>query len=118
MALFADDWGFLAEARLAIEDYLAGIRLKIHPIKSQLFETRQGATFVGFRVLPTQIRVRSENLRRARRRLRHLQADYGSGAITGQQLDQSIQSWLAHLRHGTTWHLRQKIFSDLVFSRK
>jgi len=118
IALFADDFGFLAEARLAIEDYLAGIRLKIHPIKSQLFETCLGATFVGFRVLPTQIRVRSENLRRARRRVQQLQTNYASGVMTWQQVDQSIQSWLAHLHHGTTWHLRQKIFDNLIFSRK
>jgi retron-type reverse transcriptase len=118
IALFADDWGFLTEARPAIEEYLAGIRLKIHPIKSQLFETRQGATFVGFRVLPNQIRVRSENLRRARRRLRHLQTEFARGVITWQQVDQSVQSWLAHLQHGTTWYLRQKILENLVFSRE
>jgi retron-type reverse transcriptase len=118
MALFANDRGFLAEARPAVEEYLAGIRLKIHPIKSQLFETRRGASFVGFRVLPTQIRVRSENLRRSRRRVRQLQSDYARGAIPWQQVEQSIQSWLAHLHHGTTWHLRQKIFDNLVFRRK
>ncbi|MGA7937292.1 MAG: hypothetical protein WCA35_27320 [Kovacikia sp.] len=88
------------------------------PIKSQLFETRLGATFVGFRVLPNQIRVRAENLRRSRRRVHQLQADYANGVITWQQVDQSIQSWLAHLHHGTTWHLRQKIFDNLVFHRE
>jgi retron-type reverse transcriptase len=68
-ALFSDDREFLADARSAIEEYLVQLRLKIQPIKSQLFETKYGANFLGFRILPDCIRVRTENLRRAKRRL-------------------------------------------------
>jgi retron-type reverse transcriptase len=114
-ALFSDDREFLAEARPAIEKYLAKLRLKIHPVKSQLFETKQGANFLGFRILPDRIRVRTENLRRARRRLRRMQKHYIRGKIGKQQVQQSIQSWVAHLEHGDTWHLRQQIFASLVF---
>jgi len=116
-ALFSDDHQKLTLVRSAIEDYLAGIRLKIHPIKSKLFETKQGANFLGFRILPNQIRVRTENLRRARRRLRRLQTDYNQGKISAQEVYQSLQSWVAHLEQGDTWRLREKIFADLVFSR-
>ncbi|XWK87995.1 MAG: RNA-directed DNA polymerase [Phormidium sp.] len=116
-ALFSEDQVFLSEARLAIEEYLASLRLKIHPIKSQLFETKEGANFLGFRVLPDCIRVRKENLRRARRRLRRMQVEYAKGKIGYQEVSQSIQSWIAHLEHGDTWQLRQKIFASLVFSR-
>lgn len=125
-AVFSDDWDFLVAARQAIESYLAGIRLTIHPIKSQLFETQYGATFLGFRVLPigetlpkkVRIRVRTENLRRGRRRLRRLQSAYIRGEIEKQAVSQSLQSWLAHLKHGNTWHLRQKIVATLVFSKE
>ncbi len=37
-ALFADDREFLAEAQQAIANYLINLRLKLHPVKSQLFE--------------------------------------------------------------------------------
>lgn len=116
-AFFSDDWEFLADTRLAIEEYLAGLRLKIHPIKSQLFETKNGSNFVGFRVLSDRIRVRTENLRRARRRLRQMQKDCECGKVTGEQMQQSIQSWFAHLEHGDTVPLRQQIFSSLELSR-
>lgn len=117
-ALFSDDRGFLVEARQAIEDYLAGLRLKIHPIKSQCFEARQGATFLGFRVFPDQIRVRSENLRRGRRRLHRMKVAYLNGSIDRHTILQSLQSWMAHLEHGNTWHLRQKLAANLVFARE
>jgi Reverse transcriptase (RNA-dependent DNA polymerase) len=51
-ALFSDGQGFLADAHPALEDFLVTLRLKIHPIKSQLFQTRIAPTFVGFRVFP------------------------------------------------------------------
>ncbi len=116
-ALFADDWQFLAEARIAVEEYLAKLRLKIHPIKGELFETKHGANFLGFRILPDRIRVRTENLRRARRRLKRLQTEYADGKINWSKVSQSLKSWAAHLDHGDTWQLRKKIFSSLVFSR-
>ena len=81
-SLFSDDWKFLSDARLAIEKYLANkLRLKIHPIKSKLFETNLGANYVGFRILPNCIRVRTENLRRARRRLKFMQRKSNQGII-------------------------------------
>ncbi len=116
-ALFSDDRSFLADARLAIEEYLVSLRLKLHQGKSQLFATQHGVNFLGFRILPDRIRVRTENLRRARRRLRRLQADYKHGKIAFKDVDRSIQSWFAHLKHGDTWQLRQQIFASLVFTR-
>jgi retron-type reverse transcriptase len=114
-ALFSDDYDLLKEARLALEDYLVSLRLKIHPVKSQLIATKHGANFLGFRVLPHCIRVRNENLKRARRRLRNLQADLAQGKITIRDVSQSIRSWVAHLEHGDTWRLREEIFEKLHF---
>jgi retron-type reverse transcriptase len=117
-ALFSDDRELLADARVAIEEYLAQLRLKIHPIKSQLFETKIGATFLGFRVFSDRIRVRNSNLHQARRRLKRLQTDYIQGRIELEKVNQSVQSWFAHLEHGDTWHLRQQIFTSLEWSRE
>lgn len=117
-ALFSDDRELLADARLAIEEYLAQLRLKIHPIKSQLFETKIGATFLGFKVFSDRIRVRNSNLHQARRRLKRLQTNYVQGKIDLEKVNQSIQSWFAHLEHGDTWQLRQQIFTSLDWSRK
>jgi RNA-directed DNA polymerase len=117
-AAFSDDKQELADARVAMEAYLATLRLKMHPIKSQLFETCYGANFVGFRVLPDRIRVRNDNLRRARRRMQQLQQDYATGLITLKPLVQRIQSWEAHLMHGDTHRLRRKVFDRYVFRRQ
>lgn len=114
--LFGNDHAWLASARTKIEAFLTRVRLKMHTIKSQLFETRHGASFVGFRVLPQQIRVRNENLRRARRRLRRLQEGYRHGAVALADLTLCLRSWIAHLEHGNTWRLRMRFFQTLVFT--
>jgi len=116
-AIFADDRGVLQAARGAVEEYLANLRLKIHPVKSQIFATTRGANFLGFRILPDRIRVRTENLRRARHRLRQMQVVYAAHQMTRQAVTASLQSWIAHLAHGDTWRLRERIFADLVFCR-
>jgi RNA-directed DNA polymerase len=108
-ALFSDDHGFLQAAREAIESYLAELRLRIHPIKSQLFETNQGASFVGFRVLPHQIRVRGDSLRRGSKRLRQNRIRVLAGRMSAEALKKSIDSWCGHLQHADTWRLRQQI---------
>jgi RNA-directed DNA polymerase len=103
---FSNDRDFLAEVRVKIEAYLAQkLRLTIHPIKSQLFQTAQGANFVGFRIFPDRIRIRDDNLRRGRLRLR---SQRSKGFTQGQA---SLTSWFAHLRHGNTWRLRQRILA-------
>jgi retron-type reverse transcriptase len=116
-ALFADERQFLVEARFAIEQYLERLRLKIHPIKSQLFSTQFGANFLGFRIFQDRLRVRRNNLHRARSRLRQLQKDYERGKIDWLDVERSLSSWQAHLNHGDTYQLQKQIFSSLVFAR-
>jgi len=125
-ALFSDERELLADARLAIEEYLANLRLKIHPIKSQLFATKIGVSFLGFRIFADTIRVRNSNLHQARRRLKRSacssaslsQTDYLQGRIELEKVNQSLQSWFAHLEHGDTWQLRQQIFTSLTWLRE
>ena len=116
-ALFADDKRRLESARGEIETHLATLRLMLHPIKSQIFPTTRGPSFVGFRVLPDRIRVKSDNLRRSRRRLRGYQKRYAVGEMSAQKVKECIRSWIAHLEHGDTWRLREKVFACLVFRR-
>ncbi len=117
-ALFSNDKQQLQQARVRLENYLVQLRLKIHPIKSQIFKTQYGASFLGFRVLPDRIRVRNENVRRSKRRLKQMQTAYQQGDITLAAIQHAIRSWIAHLEHGDTWRLREKCLSLVAFVPK
>ncbi|ELS33489.1 MULTISPECIES: RNA-directed DNA polymerase [Pseudanabaena] len=110
-AFFSNSRSELYQVRHTIEKYLASLRLKIHPIKSQIFTTKQGANFLGFRIFPTHIRVRSNNLRIGKRRIRLLRQAVFIGKISAPVAYLTILSWFAHLAHGDTWKLR----SNLLF---
>lgn len=110
-AIFSDNYQFLVTAKTEIEKYLASLRLKLHPIKSQLFATCYGANFVGFRVLPDRVRVRNDNLKKGRLRLKKLQKDVAKNKISPDKMMNSLQSWQAHLKHGNTYRLRLCIFN-------
>jgi retron-type reverse transcriptase len=122
-ALFGKDPDLLAAAKIEIIEYLVNLRLKLHPVKSQLLDTKIGVNFLGFRVFPvgetfpkeTRIRVRNENLRRGRRRVKLLKEQLVAGQTDFATIQQSLQSWSAHLAHGDTWRLQQQIFTSLVF---
>jgi retron-type reverse transcriptase len=116
-ALFSDDHSYLRMARSCIEVHLDTLRIRLHPIKSQLFETCYGANFVGFRVLPDRIRVRNDNLRRARKRHKILQQGYRDGTFSLKEIVQRLRCWEAHLAHGDTYRLRRHLFDELVFVR-
>jgi retron-type reverse transcriptase len=113
-ALFGEDKQALAANLVAIEEYLATLRLKTHPVKSQLFETKHGANFLGFRILPDRIRVRAENLKRSRRRLRKMQLNYTQGQITQEKVSQSVQSWVAHLKNNSILKIIENIIINLT----
>ncbi|KKJ00942.1 RNA-directed DNA polymerase [Prochlorothrix hollandica] len=116
-ALFSDSKPQLIQAQHQIHHYLASLRLRLHPAKTQIFETQHGVNFVGFRVLPDRLRVRNDNLYRARRRCKQLQKAYAHGDITLPALITRLQSWEAHLAHGDTYRLRQRIWQQLLFQR-
>src|SRR5262249_43096534 len=51
--VFADDKATLAEVRRPIADFLAGLRLRLHPTKNVVFPVQQGIPFLGYRIFPT-----------------------------------------------------------------
>jgi retron-type reverse transcriptase len=115
-ALFAHDRPSLERARARIEAELEALRLRLHPIKSQIRRCHVGTSFVGFHVLSDRIRVRNHTLRRGRRRLRAVAAAVAAGRLAPEQARQRLISWNAHLRHGNTWRLRRQAFAPLPFA--
>jgi retron-type reverse transcriptase len=112
-ALLSNDHSELQQAQTAIVEYLQNLRLKLHPVKTQIFATQIGIGFLGFRVLPQRIKIRNKNLRTGRRRLKKLKFQQATGQVSMESCQKSIQSWIAHLNHADTWHLQQQLFVGL-----
>jgi retron-type reverse transcriptase len=116
IALFANSAEPLRQARALLETELAALRLRLHPVKSQIRQTRHGVNFVGFRVFPGRVRVRNHNLLRGKRRLSLLQAHVASSVLPFSAARSRLQSWNAHLAHGHTWRLRRSLYAEIPFA--
>lgn len=116
--LFGEDKAGLREMRAAIEERLCALRLRIHAGKSRVYHTSDGLTFLGWRVFPNRLRLARANVRRFRRRLRGMQAAWGSREIEWADVTARVRAWIAHAEHGHTWRLRESLFARYLFPRR
>jgi len=117
LAIFANDKAFLHEAKQNMEEYLAGLRLQLHPRKCQIFVGELGVDFLGYRVFPTHRKLRKSNALRFRRRLQKMAKKYKRGFVSLAEVNASVQSWLGHAQFADTYTLRCSIFKQARFSK-
>ena len=115
--VLADTKARLHQVKAEMEGYLSKLRLKLHRYKCQISPVKAGTDFLGYQIFPSHRRLRKSAVTRARRRLKRLQRDYSSGKISQHDVNQSVQSWLGHVRHADTYGLRRAIFSEVRFQR-
>ena len=119
--VFDNDAGRLRAAWQAIEARCNALRLRLHPSKCRLHHTTESVAFLGFvlrrRGDAVVVRLRTENLRRFRARVRFMQQLYACGAIGPDDIGDRIRAWLAHARHGHTRTLCRRMLRDFAFAR-
>ncbi len=111
MLLFGDDCTQLSEWGHAIEEACWRQRLRLH--RWQVVPTRQGITWLGFRILPEQVRVKRTSVVRAKKRLARLLAEASADPAKWERFMTSLRSTFAHWAHGDTWRLREQTLREL-----
>ncbi|MDJ0805855.1 MAG: reverse transcriptase/maturase family protein [Gammaproteobacteria bacterium] len=104
--------------RLAIEEKLQTLRLRLHPGKANIFDIRQGVDILGYRVFPAYRLLRNDNGHRFARRLRQFAFAYCNGEMAWRDFNPSVQSWIGHARQADTLGLRRQIFAHTLFQRE
>ncbi len=108
--LFADDKRTLHDWRRGIEDYLAALRLTVHPDKSVVFPVANGLPFLGFEVFPDYRRLLKSNVRAFLRRFSRQRRGLRRGELRFEDIKPSLVAWNAHADHGDTRRLRMRLF--------
>lgn len=122
---YADDFLLFAHDRATLHSWLAELRifcarrlrLHLHDHKCQVYPTRSGVPFLGFRHFGTHRRLKRPNVIRFRRRLRAMQRAYARGQISYETVGVRIQSWCAHAAHGNTYRLRNRLLRSALFPK-
>lgn len=116
--LFSDDKAQLSAWREAIGSFLVGMRLVLHDRKTQIYPTATGVPFLGFRLYPEHRRLKRPNVIRFKRRMRRLFHRFADGQIPMDRVQASINGWVAHATHGSTYRLREQLLGGLVVPRR
>ena len=110
-ALFHDDPIVLEQWRAKIVRYLEGRRMILHPIKTRVVSCVEPAEFLGLVLYGNGYRRLPEaSVRRFRNRLRGLRDRWSAGTVGAEEIEQRVQSWIAHAQHANTWRLRHALF--------
>ena len=110
---FSSDKAQLHKIRKEITKYLIGLRLLLHPDKTQIHKVQHGVPFLGFQVFPHYRFVNKERTRRYKRYLRKQLTKKHNVELTPAKLEEGLNSWLAHLRFGQNQRLENSIFRYL-----
>ena len=110
---YVDDFLIFAESReqarawgKQAREYLTERRMEIHPDKYRLCRTdREGADFCGFVCFSNgRIKVRGTSVRRYVRKLKQTKE---TGTVA--EIKASVRSWIGHVKHADSWHLRAAV---------
>jgi hypothetical protein len=112
--LFADDKATLYAWRERIEERLQSLRLVLHNRKTQVYPTETGVPFLGFRLYATHRRLKRTNVVRFTRRMRRMLRRFADGELPFDRVQASVNGWVAHARHGSTYRLRVQLLSGIV----
>jgi hypothetical protein len=90
--------------------------------KTQIFPIASGVNYLGFHFYLTKQgkvvrKVRAAAKNRFRRALREMRTGFAAGAVDAGSIDQRLASYLGHMRHGHTYHLRSRLLRDFVLRR-
>lgn len=114
---YMDDWcivgqekGQLQAWKRIIGEFLGReLDMELHP-KTQVFPMAQGVNFLGYRVWPTHRLLRRVSVKRMRRKLKI----FARHSIRLTQVSATVQSWLGHAKHASTYRLRRRLFEEFV----
>ena len=112
----------LKEALERMREVLTGLGLEFNE-KTQIFPIRQGVEYLGWRFTVSESgavirRLKRHSKTRWKHRLRKLMAEYAAGRLEFRKINESLQSYRAHLAYGNTGELTKRVMKRVVFVRK
>lgn len=77
----------------------------------------RGLDFVGFHMWPHKRRLRKGSMKRFKRRVRRLRRQYAAGEVTVRDIQQQLNSWLAHAGHANAEGFIRSVIYDTPWEK-
>ena len=113
--LFGESKKQLWAYKAAIRDKLNALRLCMHEASSTVYPVKNGIPFLGMRIWPETVKLKSRNARAFEARLKKMQKAVALGHLSLHEAQTRIAGWVAHAQQADSFALRQIIFSKYGF---
>jgi len=123
MILLHHDKKFLQECLRQMREFSKNeLKLEFNE-KTQIFPLRNGADFLGWHFYLTDTgkivkKLRTQNKKRLKRRLKCLQKGYETGRLDLEDIRKSMAATHGHLKHGHTYKLKTKVYDKFSLIKK
>lgn len=92
--------------------------LKLKDSATMLNTRLNGLPFLGFRVFPSLLRIKRENIKRLKTKLNLREKEFRSGIIDEEKYSMSLASMIGYVCFADSLNLRKRIFSEMGGSRR
>lgn len=121
---YMDDWVLVfkskEEAQQAFEkikDFVKyELKLELNK-KTQIFPSKNGVNFCGYKIRSTHMKVRDDSKRRMKRKMKAFQRKYANGEMTLEEIKRSVNSWIGYASHADSYLLIQKMFKNFILTK-
>ena len=112
--IISHDYAYLEQCMIAVEQYLNNLPFELNPKKTRIYPLKEGIEFLGFYYKLTETgkvikTVRTENVKRERKKLRRLVAKSQRGGLPREKVDESYAAWRNHASKGNSYRLLQRM---------
>jgi len=112
--IFGNDKKALFEDKEKIRNFLKnGLGLELHEGKSQVYKTRNGIKFLGFRIFKDYRRLAADNVKRFRKRIKKFACLFENAKMDATEVRDSVRCWVAHAKYANTKELRLGLWNGL-----
>lgn len=112
--IISHDKEYLKECMESIGSYLSNLKFELNPTKTRIYKLNNGINFLGFRFMLTDtgkvlMFIRSDNVKRQRKKLLRLANKSKRGLIPKEKVDEAYATWRNHASKGNSYRLLQKM---------
>lgn len=118
LVLFSNDKAFLWTCRQQLQERLNTLRLKLHPDKTAVLQTKDGLTFLGFVIRPHDVHLQQGVIQRFNRRRKRQQWLFRNGQIQLRQVRESLRAWNAYVSQANSFGIRRALMKRMRFGRR
>ncbi len=118
---YVDDFVVLHKDRQMLESYKTQIdqflkehlKIELHETKSKIIPMERGVNFLGFRVFHYHKLLRKSNMRKFRKNLVAMKAEFDNGVIDYDKVYDKLLGWDAYAEQANTYKLRKKVSKEI-----